>query len=337
MKLVSLAGVASAALVLAANVPAPAAAADLGGYRGSTKDGYVAPMPTVSYSSAGPCYFRGDIGYSWSNAPTVTWPVHNVNTNRDISGVDAAGNPINDANGNPYGPLNPLITTTTTFITDKVTNVSAENTWLAEAGVGCGWGGSRGVRIEGVLGYRGKRKIDGEPGFFNKTYTELDANGNPLPSGGPVPPDTGAGGNVDPLHTSLTTYTAMLNAYKDLGNFGGFVPYVGAGIGAAYHRLDDVYFTGNPNLTNRIHGNNDLSFAWSLMAGVGYQISDRAIIDVGYRYIDLGKISSQRSDSAGFVNPAVKIDDITAHEVKVGLRYHFGGGDCCDGPRASLK
>jgi len=123
----------------------------------------------------------------------------------------------------------------------------------------------------------------------------------------------------------------MLHAYKDFGNFGGFIPYVGAGIGAAYHQLGDVSFTGNPNLVNRIRGDNDLSFAWSLMAGVGYQISDKAILDVGYRYNDLGRISSQRSDSAGFVNPQINFDDLTAHEVKVGLRYHFGG-DCCAAP-----
>ena len=130
----------------------------------------------------------------------------------------------------------------------------------------------------------------------------------------------------------------MLNAFKDLGSFGGFVPYVGAGIGAAYHQLDDVSFTGNTALTNRIRGNNDLALAWSLMAGVGYQISDRAVIDVGYRYIDLGQISSQRSDTGGFVNPAVKIDDLTAHEVKVGLRYSFGGGsDCCNAGHEPLK
>jgi opacity protein-like surface antigen len=183
--------------------------------------------------------------------------------------------------------------------------------------------GHAGVRVEAVLGYRGNRKIDGEPGNFTVT--------NP----GPVVVNNG--GAIDPLHTSLTTYTMMINGYKDLGNFGGFVPYVGAGIGAAYHKLDDVYFTGNANLTNRIRGDNDLAFAWSLMAGVGYQISDRAILDVGYRYIDLGTISSQRSDSGGFVNPAVKIDDLTAHEVKVGLRYHFGGGDCCEAGHAPLK
>jgi hypothetical protein len=23
------------------------------------------------------------------------------------------------------------------------------------------------------------------------------------------------------------------------------------------------------------------------------------------------------------------VDDLTAHEFKVGLRYHFGGSDCC--------
>jgi opacity protein-like surface antigen len=120
----------------------------------------------------------------------------------------------------------------------------------------------------------------------------------------------------------------MVNVYKDLGHWGGIVPYVGAGVGAAYHKLDDIYFTGNPFLTNRIKGSSDLSFAWALMAGFGYQVSDRAIVDIGYRYIDMGKAESERVDSAGYANPRVKFDDITAHEVKIGLRYHFGS-DCC--------
>ncbi|MEQ1698314.1 MAG: acyloxyacyl hydrolase [Hyphomicrobiaceae bacterium] len=284
MKLVSLAGVASAALILAVNVPVSAQAADLGGARGSMKD--YGPMPVIQQGASGPCYFRADVGYSWSNDPTIKWPVNN----------DA----FNLANGTTYANG------------DAVSNATRENGMLAEAGVGCGWGGSRGVRVEAMFGYRGERKIDGEPVFYAGVPTD------------PIPTTT-----EDPLHTSVRTTTFMLNAYKDLGNFGGFTPYLGAGIGAAYHKLDDVYFTGNANLTNRIHGDNDLAFAWSLMAGVGYQISDRATLDVGYRYIDMGKISSQRSDTGGGVNPAVHFDDLTAHEVKVGLRYNFGGGDCC--------
>jgi opacity protein-like surface antigen len=196
------------------------------------------------------------------------------------------------------------------FLSDHVSTLSMDNTAFGEAGVGCG-SGSRGLRGELMLGYHGKRDMAGVPD--NAWFK---------PAG--QPPE------ADPLHTSVSSYTMMFNAYKDLGNFGGFTPYLGAGIGMAYNRLDDVYFTGNPALVNQIHGDNTLSFAWSVMAGVGYQVSDRTIIDIGYRYLDMGDASSGNGDSGGNWNPRVNVDDIAAHEIKIGLRYHFGGGgDCC--------
>lgn len=298
-------GIASAALALAAGVSivAPATAADLNSGRGgSIKDNYVAPMPEVHRGPAGPCYIRADIGYSLSRDPDVKWPVNNG------TWTDANADNIVD-----YGEV------TSTFVGDAVSNVSIENTWLAEGGIGCG-SGSRGFRGELTLGYRGERKLDGEPQFFTPGPA-VGTDFNPAP----YVPQT----QDDPIHTSLTSYTLMLNLYKDLGNYAGFTPYIGAGVGAAYHIVGDTYFTDNPNLTNRIEGGRDLSFAWAVMAGVGYQISPRAILDVGYRYIDLGKASTGRVDSAGFVNPRVEIDDIAAHEFKVGLRYHFGQADCC--------
>jgi opacity protein-like surface antigen len=188
------------------------------------------------------------------------------------------------------------------LITDKVRTIDIEDTWLVEGGFGCGLG--YGFRGELMFGYHGKKKFDGEPGPW-------------FPF---VPPRTD-----DPLHTSVTSYTLMANIYKDLGTIGGWTPYVGAGIGLAFNEMDEVYFTENAALQNRIKGDDETSFAWALMAGVGYQISDRAILDFGYRYIDLGRVSSGRIDSAGFVNPRVTIDDLAAHEFKVGLRYHFGG------------
>jgi opacity protein-like surface antigen len=298
------AGIASTALVLAAAAAMPVSAADLGGPRGgSIKDGYVAPMPMSA--PAGPCYFRGDVGYSWSQAPNVKWPVHNDTVTR-----------VDDGSGNLIE-----VSRTSTFVTDEVNDVSLDNTWLAEAGVGCSFGGSRGWRIEGMLGYHGRRDLTGTPGTYTITYND------PTP---PPPPDT----YDDPMHSNIKTYTAMINAYKDLGNYGGFVPYIGAGVGVAYNMMDGVYFTGNPNLTNTIHGKNDISLAWALMAGVGYQLSERTILDVGYRYINMGSASTERHDNAGFVNPRVTVDDIAAHEVKVGLRYHFGGSDCCAMPVA---
>ncbi len=147
-----------------------------------------------------------------------------------------------------------------------------------------------------------------------------------VPAAPPVPYTPLVG--VDPLHATIRTTTAMVNAYKDFGNFGGFMPYVGAGVGVAYNQVGEIYFTGNRNLTNRIEGASKVSLAWSLMAGIGWQVSDRAILDFGYRYIDMGNARSGRVDSAGFVNPAVRIDDLAAHEFKIGLRYHFGDS-CC--------
>jgi len=291
------AGVASTMLTLALSANTAAYAADFGG---SIKDNYVPAAAPMMMGGVGPCYFRGDVGYSLSRDPSVKWP----GFNEEFAGDNGLGNGVIDPDEVNY-----------VFAGDRLNNVSLENTWLAEGGIGCG-SGSRGFRAELMFGYRGDRKLDGEPVFYAGTII-----GQP---DGTVPEVYG-----DPLHTSIQTYTLMLNAYKDFGNFGGFVPYVGAGIGVAYHDVDEVYFTENPNLTNRIAGNGDLSFAWSLMAGVGYQISERAILDLGYRYIDMGSAESGRVDTAGFVNPAVKIDDIDAHEFKIGLRYHFGQSDCC--------
>ncbi|MEZ5843579.1 MAG: outer membrane beta-barrel protein [Hyphomicrobiaceae bacterium] len=309
MKTALKAGFASAALVAIACTSTGAFAADM--YRGgSMKDGYVAPAPVA----AGPCYFRADVGYSLSRDPTATWPVNNITRtwDDDLSNYPGATHPKDGVYGG-----NQTNQTSTAFVGDDVANEKLGNAWLGEVGIGCG-SGSRGLRGELVLGYRGKRKFDGEPHDF--TITDIypnDPNGNT-----PV--------TDDPMHTSLSTYTLMLNGYYDLGNWHGFVPYVGAGIGVAYHRMSGVYFTGNPFLTNTIEGNNDLSFAWSVMAGVAYQISPRAVIDFGYRYIDMGKATSGRIDSAGYANPRVNIDDIVAHEFKVGLRYHFGtSGGCC--------
>lgn len=311
MKLLATAGVVSAAFAVAAISFSTAQAADLGGYPGSVKDGYV-PLPQVVHSAAGPCYFRADIGYSWSRDPSASWPVNNIT--RDWDTDPGPGGSHNDP-----GYTGTVTNETYTYAGSDVANASLDNTWLGEVGVGCG-SGSRGLRAEVMLGFRGDRNFQGEPHNFTVT--------NNYPGGGTDddPPTD------DPMHSSLSTYTLMFNVYKDFGNWRGVVPYVGAGIGVAYHELGGIYFTGNPNLTNTIAGNNDLSFAWALMAGIGYQISDRAILDIGYRYIDLGSITSQRSDTGFNVNPAVKFDDISAHEIKVGLRYHFGSSNCCETP-----
>ncbi len=255
--------------------------------------GYSAPR-----AAAGPCYFRADIGASVSRDPTATWPVNSFT--RTYNGPDRATSTS-------------FVDSGFTFVGEDVDGETLDNSFFGDIGVGCGQGSS-GFRAEAVFSVRGEKKFDGEPENFTITEVFTPPVGDP-----PVPFE-------DPMHFNLRSYTMMLNVYRDLGKWGSFVPYVGVGVGVAYHQIDEVYFTDNPFLTNRIEGNNDISFAWSLMAGFGYQITDRAVLDVGYRYIDMGKAKSGRADNGGFVNPAVKLDDIAAHEFKFGVRYHFGGG-----------
>jgi opacity protein-like surface antigen len=38
------------------------------------------------------------------------------------------------------------------------------------------------------------------------------------------------------------------------------------------------------------------------LAGAGFQLSERVILDLGYRFIDMGKAQSGTSDSSGFTN-----------------------------------
>ncbi len=123
-------------------------------------------------------------------------------------------------------------------------------------------------------------------------------------------------------------WVAMGNAYADLGTYKGLTPYVGAGIGAArvtIHNFMDV----NEQTAGVAYGATDSrwNFAWALHAGVGYDISERATIDFGYTYINLG--DGRTGDLITYLgennvpdNP-MHFRDITSHDFKLGLRYKF--------------
>ncbi len=169
-----------------------------------------------------------------------------------------------------------------------------------EAGIGCG-SGSRGLRGDLTVGFRPGRDFTGDVDI--------------VLGGVPVDP---------PIKTSIDSYTVMVNGYYDFGSFRGFVPYVGAGVGVALHDMGYVHIE-HPASPNPQHGDTKVDLAWSLMAGVAYQLSSNAVLDVGYRYINMGSAQSGLSDTVQVLNPKLVVDDIDAHEIKVGLRYHFGG------------
>jgi len=113
------------------------------------------------------------------------------------------------------------------------------------------------------------------------------------------------------LQAELQTYTGFVNAFWDITNYNGVTPYLGFGVGIAYHYLSDIDLP----VGSRNGGRADL--AYNFTAGVSYDLTDSMALDLAYRYVDLGLARSRGSNQ-------LTVDDLTSHEVKLGVRYKFG-------------
>ena len=76
--------------------------------------------------------------------------------------------------------------------------------------------------------------------------------------------------------------------------------------------------------------NYTVDFSWQLGAGLGVEVTENIIVDLSYRYVDLGEVEISRlyqTEDSGFVSSSVLAStpksDLTAHEVLIGLRYDF--------------
>lgn len=118
----------------------------------------------------------------------------------------------------------------------------------------------------------------------------------------------------------IQSVVTMFNAYWDFANYGGFTPYIGAGIGVAYNMMGPSRVSESGFETD---GADHTSFAWALMAGTAWDISQDWKLDVGYRYLNFGEARSSTQGSDGSIVPKVKAKDLEAHEIRVGFRYEF--------------
>jgi opacity protein-like surface antigen len=115
----------------------------------------------------------------------------------------------------------------------------------------------------------------------------------------------------------VSAVTAMFNGYLDLATWYGVTPYVGGGFGGARLQITDYQSTVAPPFggdTSRSQWN----FAWAAMGGLAYQIAPNMQVDVGYRYLNLGDITTGTGTSG-----ALTLKGIANHEVRVGLRWNF--------------
>ena len=128
---------------------------------------------------------------------------------------------------------------------------------------------------------------------------------------------------------------ALANVYFDLGNWWGFTPYVGAGAGlnVLFQRAQTTWFTSNlvpyagttwidpfSGVTYMANWDRNVSgtfmrFSYAFMGGVAYDLTEHIKIDVGYRWLNLGRIEGVDS----FNNRVSK--DLISQQVRLGFRY----------------
>lgn len=109
-------------------------------------------------------------------------------------------------------------------------------------------------------------------------------------------------------------FDGLVNGYVDLGTFAGFTPYIGAGAGVA-GTVQDNSSRINGTTVASVPGHTDYGFAWAAMAGLSYAVAPHTLLDIGYRYLDLGRTTVSLAPSATVTR------NISAQQVRVGVRY----------------
>jgi opacity protein-like surface antigen len=107
-------------------------------------------------------------------------------------------------------------------------------------------------------------------------------------------------------------WSVMTNAWFDLPMSDRLDVYAGGGLGAGGYNLvvDDTVVTGVDSVSE---------FAWQVGTGVNYRLSDRLVLDMGYRYLDLGEADIELTDAFG-ASAGNYTFDVTAHELLFQLR-----------------
>ncbi|MGZ3411651.1 MAG: outer membrane protein [Xanthobacteraceae bacterium] len=133
------------------------------------------------------------------------------------------------------------------------------------------------------------------------------------------------GGGVDDYYASKSEWLFLANFYVDLGTWWCVTPFVGAGIGASRNTIHD--FRDLDMVNAGVAFGTDASkwnFAWALHAGLSYAVTPNVMLELSYRYVNLG--DAQSGDLQTYlgqnsvVNP-MEFHSITSQDVRLGVRW----------------
>ncbi len=268
------------------------------------------PLPPTMAEFNG-WYLRGDVGLG-ANATTPNL----VNTPNPLPGTNPGG-----------------------FAYSAAAWQAFNNTTLSASGmfdVGVGYQFNHWLRGDVTLEYRGG-------GHLQSLYTLND----------PTPPTTQY---ADFYRADTSSLVGLVNAYVDVGTWYGVTPFVGAGVGFARNTISGFtdqgfgyYNSAAVSLgpAGGYFGNGTSNnFAWALMTGLDFNVTQNLKLELGYRYLDMGKITTGGSNclngtgtGTGFACPVNYVsskNDLASSDFRIGLLWMIGEEPTYAPPEAPL-
>ncbi|MBC8414105.1 porin family protein [bacterium] len=146
-----------------------------------------------------------------------------------------------------------------------------------------------GLLVSGALGVQvGKGRVEAEIGYRTADIDSFQALG------------VSASGDGDASALSF-----MVNAYLDIKTESAITPYLGGGLGMAKIELDNVSVSGIA-----IGNEDDTVFAYQFGGGIGYAMSEKATLDLGYRYFATEDLNLSGTDA-----------NYGSHNLTIGIRF----------------
>ncbi|MBN9045702.1 MAG: porin family protein [Rhizobiales bacterium] len=200
-------------------------------------------------------------------------------------------------------------------VPELVVSAPATGGWYLRGDLGASWSRVRRVDFADTDsysggGYRGSFQFGGGAGYQVTDYFRTDLTMDYLTRG----KFDGDGIVGDAKYSALSI---LANAYVDLGNFKGFTPYVGAGLGGTYVDWSDVSTPAGDR-----DGAANWRFTYALMAGVSVDLTQSLKLDAGYRYRHVN--GGRMFEGDGYSGDG-RDRGLNIHDLRIGLRYAFGG------------
>ena len=108
----------------------------------------------------------------------------------------------------------------------------------------------------------------------------------------------------------------LFNGYYDFSTSSAFAPYVGGGLGVANIEAEGFGVDAIPVVLD----DDDTVIAYQLMAGLGYDISDRTNIFAEYRYFGTDSPELTTSPATGSVTTDL---DFSSNQFRFGVRINL--------------